>query len=155
MCVARSEIICGHTCPRGLGSTHPASTGLHEAWCHDVLSCSTACKSCRALPSTWQLAVFPLAVPHRASQIARCASQLRIAELKSQQKCHAVSNASHASLLASPHRRDFSKSSPHRKEKWSQKTFKFHRNLKNSCKNEDKNRFGKSLRREVVFHRSL
>ena len=96
-----------------------------------------------------------LAVPHRASQIARCASQLRIAESKSQQKCHAVSNASHASLLASPHRRDFSKSSSHRKEKWSQKTFKFHRNLKNSCKNEDKNRFGKILRREVVFQRSL
>ena len=93
-----------------------------------------------------------LAVPHRASQIARCASQFRIAGPKSQETCHAVSNASHASLLKSPHRRHFAVETPHRREKWSPKLYKFHRNLKNSCKNVDKLKFGRSPWHETVFH---
>ena len=93
-----------------------------------------------------------LAIPHRASQIARCASQLRIAGPKSQQKCHAVSNASHASLLTSPHRRISQKGARIAGKSGRQKHSDF---IENSSKNEDKIKFGRSPRHEVVFHRSL
>ena len=84
-----------------------------------------------------------LAVPHRVSQIARCASQLRIAEPKSQETCHAVSNASHASLLTSPHRRDFSQSRSHRKKKSIKKHSNFIEILKTCVKMKTKTDLGK------------
>ena len=110
------------------------------------------CKCCQGCAFQ---TLLPLAVPHRASQIARCASQLRIAEPKSQETCHAVSNASHASLLTSPHRRHFAVETPHRREKWSPKTYRFHRSPKNSCKNEDEIKFGRSPWHEIVLYISL
>ena len=117
------------------------------------------CRSLDIQPSILQVlykahsrSFITFAVLHRAS---RDAEKFRIAEPKSQETCHAVSTNCTQRSFTLPHRRGFFPKAPNRKEKWSQKTYQFHRNLKKGFKNEDKIRFGRSPLHEIVFHISL
>ena len=94
---------------------------------------------------------FNLAVPHRASQIARCASQFRIAGPKSQETCHAVSPNRTQRSFKSPHRRNSSKWSQIAKKNGPQKQSNFIGILETAAKMKTKSGLGKDRGTKLHF----